>query len=243
MFNPGSYIPFESIPGLKNMVNRRVDRRVREILGDVEDLVARKVREELNRRDFPDFKVFVLPGGTMPERKTDGAEGFDCGLRAVVSSFDMDHGNKLLRKTIFDFTNIPKDDLKVQSRIALMPTENGNELTYKLEPGESILVGVGFVIEMPFPVFHWVTPRSGLAAKWNITINNAPGTVDSDYRGEAGVLVKNNNDAPYFLKKDMRIAQIIFQRAIIPNLISVGSYAELSDTSRGIGGFGSTGLR
>jgi dUTP pyrophosphatase len=203
----------------------------------------RRIEKHLKNRDFPNIRIFILPGGIMPERKTVEAEGFDVSLRAVVSPFHMDPDNKLLRKIIFDFINIPKDDLETQGRIELAPTDNGNEMAYRIGPGESVLVGVGFVVEMPFPVFHWVTPRSGLAAKWNITINNAPGTVDSDYRGEAGVLIKNNNDKPYLLKKDMRIAQILFQRATIPNLILVDSYDELSNTSRGIGGFGSTGLR
>jgi len=205
--------------------------------------ISRQIENHLKKRDFPDIKIFILPGGVMPERKTREAEGYDASLRAVVSPFDMDPDNKLLRKVIFDFENVPKDDLVTQGRIELTPGENGNEMAYRIGPGESVLVGVGFVVEMPFPVFHWVTPRSGLAAKWNITINNAPGTVDSDYRGEAGVLIKNNNDKPYLLKKGMRIAQIIFQRAVIPNLIEIKSYAEFSTTARGIGGFGSTGLR
>ncbi len=70
-----------------------------------------------------------------------------------------------------------------------------------------------------------------------------PGTVDPDYRGEAGVLVLNNNNHPFLLKKDMRIAQIIFQTAIIPKLVELPSYEELSTTKRGSGGFGSTGVR
>jgi len=66
---------------------------------------------------------------------------------------------------------------------------------------------------------------------------------DSDYRGEAGVLVYNRNPHPFLLHKDMRIAQVIFQKAIIPNLVTVKSYEELSNTARGAGGFGSTGIK
>src|SRR3989338_8413208 len=92
-------------------------------------------------------------------------------------------------------------------------------------------------------IFHWVAPRSGLASKWRITVTNAPGTVDPDYRGEAGVLLLNINSNPIPLTKDMKIAQAIFQMAIIPELVEVSSHQELTTTKRGVGGFGSTGIR
>lgn len=95
---------------------------------------------------------------------------------------------------------------------------------------------------MPFPMFYWVAPRSGLAARWGITVTNAPGTVDPDYRGEAGVLVYNGNNHPFLLRKDMRIAQVIFQTALIP-AFEVADYNQLSQTTRGTKGFGSTGVR
>ena len=184
-------------------------------------------------------KIYVLPGGKMPERKTDGAIGFDVFLRAVVSPSEMDPNNPVLRKTIFDFSRMPSDDPTLERRVI----DRGGELTYEMDPGESILVGIGFVTEMEFPMFYWVAPRSGLASKHGITVTNAPGTVDPDYRGEAGVIVKNNNSSRFYLKKDMRIAQIIFQKAIIPNIEEVKNYRKLSTTKRGVGGFGSTGVK
>lgn len=193
--------------------------------------------------DQPLVKVYVLPGGRIPERKTDGAIGYDVFLRAVVSSTDMDPGNKALRKTLFDFKNIPADNPDIERRIVVSPTESGNELAYRMESKDSVLVGIGFITELEFPMFYWIAPRSGLASKWGITVTNAPGTVDPDYRGEAGVLVLNNNNHPFLLKKDMRIAQVIFQAAIIPELVELLSYEELSTTKRGAGGFGSTGVR
>jgi len=193
--------------------------------------------------DQPLVKIFVLPGGRMPERKTDGAIGYDVFLRAVVSPTDMDPGNKVLRKTVFDFKSIPADNPDIERRIIMSPTENGNELAYRMEPKDSVLVGIGFITELEFPMFYWIAPRSGLASRWKITVTNAPGTVDPDYRGEAGVLVFNGNDHPFLLKKDMRIAQVIFQTAIIPELVELASYEELSITKRGSGGFGSTGVR
>ena len=179
----------------------------------------------------------------MPKRATDGSVGFDVFLRAVVSPHDMDPDNKILRKCLFNFKDSPRENPHIERHVVISPTETGNELAYMMEAGESVLVGIGIVVEMEFPLFHWIAPRSGLAGKWGITVTNAPGTVDPDYRGEAGVLVKNNNDHPFPLKKDMKIAQALFQRAIIPELVEVKLYEDLSITNRGTGGFGSTGIR
>lgn len=188
-------------------------------------------------------QIHLLPGGSMPERKTKGAIGFDTSIRAVVSPTEMDVANPILRKTLFDFTEIPKDNPYVERKIVVVPGQSGNQLAYQMDSHESVLVGIGFITEMEWPMFYWVAPRSGLAAKWGITVTNAPGTVDPDYRGEAGVLVFNRNSHPFLLHKDMRIAQIIFQKAIIPQFTTVGSYEDLSNTARGTGGFGSTGIK
>ena len=188
-------------------------------------------------------RIHLLPGGKMPERKTAGAIGFDAAIRAVVSPTEMDSTNPILRKTLFDFAEVPKDNPYVERHVVIVPGQSGNQLAYQMDPEESVLVGIGFITEMEWPMFYWIAPRSGLAAKWGITVTNAPGTVDSDYRGEAGVLVYNRNPHPFLLHKDMRIAQVIFQEAIIPNLVVVESYEGLSNTARGTGGFGSTGIK
>jgi len=188
-------------------------------------------------------RIHLLPGGKMPERKTAGAIGFDAAIRAVVSPTEMDSTNPILRKTLFDFAEVPKDNPYVERHVVIVPGQSGNQLAYQMDPEESVLVGIGFITEMEWPMFYWIAPRSGLAAKWGITVTNAPGTVDSDYRGEAGVLVYNRNPHPFLLHKDMRIAQVIFQRAIIPSIESVESCEELSSTARGTGGFGSTGIK
>lgn len=191
----------------------------------------------------PLVKIHLLPGGKMPERKTEGAIGFDVAIRAVVSPSEMDPTTPVLRKTLFDFENVPKDNPYIERHVAVVPSQTGNLLAYQMEAGESTLVGIGFLTEMDWPMFYWVAPRSGLAAKWGITVTNAPGTVDPDYRGEAGVLVYNRNPHPFLLHKGMRIAQVIFQNALIPKFIQVGSPEELSGTNRGVGGFGSTGIK
>ncbi len=183
-----------------------------------------------------EVKIHVLPGGHLPERKTDGAIGFDVYLRAIVSATEMDSKNPNLRKTLFDFKNVPDDKVTAKHVI-----EANGKLAYRMDPGESVLVGMGFITEMEFPMFYWVAPRSGLASKYGITVTNAPGTVDPDYRGEAGVLVYNRNSFHFDLEHNMRIAQIIFQSAIIPD-IDVIDFNDLDKTRRGSGGFGSTGL-
>lgn len=213
-------------------------------LDEARSLINDEINAFFERKFFPDVKIFVLPGGRLPERKSPGANGFDFFLRAVVSPFDMDPEHPYLRKTLFNFEDVPKDNPEIERHLIVAPTDNGNELVYRLEPMESALVGIGVIVEMDFPMFHWVGPRSGLASKWGISVTNAPGTVDSDFRGEAGVVVQNwNRERPFLLKKDMRIAQAIFNMAVIPNLVQVQSYDELSPTVRGAGGFGSTGIR
>jgi len=210
---------------------------------ELKAIVDQRIEERIQEFLFPKLKIYVFPDGKKPERFSDGAVGFDFFLRAVVDPFEMDPDQLILRRTIFNFKNVPKNNPVVDGHMIHYPTEKGNELAYRLDPGESILVGIGCTIEMPFPMFHWVAPRSGLASKWKITVTNAPGTVDPDYRGEAGVLLLNINSNPIPLTKDMKIAQAIFQMAIIPELVEVSSHQELTTTKRGVGGFGSTGIR
>ena len=185
----------------------------------------------------PNIRIHVLPGGEMPKRQTEGAIGYDVALRAVVSATEMCTKNTLLRRTLFNFEERPEDPTVNRH---VIETEEG--LVYRMDPHESVLVGLGFVTEMPFPMFYWVTPRSGLASKHGITVTNAPGTIDPDYRGEAGVLVFNRNDHPFDLRHNMRIAQIVFQWAVIPEMEVVDRHEDLGATSRGTGGFGSTGI-
>ena len=192
----------------------------------------------------PKTHMHVLPGGKMPKRQTAGAIGYDVHLRAIVSPNEMSEENPVLRKTIFDFDRIPRGNSSLAKKFFSIRRKKGegHELVYRMAPHESVLVGIGFVTAMPFPMFYWTAPRSGLAAKWGITVTNAPGTVDPDYRGEAGILVYNRNDHTFDLKQNMRIAQIIFQWALIPQIKRVRSYDKLPASIRGVGGFGSTGL-
>jgi len=113
------------------------------------------------------------------------------------------------------------------------------ELPIEIAPSKSALIGIGVRFAVPFPIQCEVRPRSGLASKHDIELSNSPGTVDPDFRGEIGVLLRNRGENPFTVTKEMRIAQLIFSRVTIPVLEEV---EKLPVTIRGAGGFGSTGL-
>ena len=98
----------------------------------------------------------------------------------------------------------------------------------------------GFCLQLPSNFEAQVRPRSGLALKNSITVLNSPGTIDSDYRGEVKVILINHGLKSFSIEKGMRIAQIIFQE--LPKF-KVTKVNKLSETNRGEGGFGSTGLK
>jgi dUTP diphosphatase len=107
-----------------------------------------------------------------------------------------------------------------------------------LHPGARAVVPTGFAVEIPRGYEGQVRPRSGLAAKHGVTILNAPGTIDSDYRGELKVILVNLGDSPYAIENGARIAQLI----IAPiEAVDVDEAGSLSETERGSDGFGSTG--
>jgi len=108
-------------------------------------------------------------------------------------------------------------------------------------PGQSILVGAGYVAAIPEGIDCQVRPRSGLAARHGIILSNAPGTVDPDYRGEIGCLLYNTSEESYTVEFGDRIAQLIFTPIILPEFKLVASTELLPKTTRGDGGFGSTG--
>ena len=109
-----------------------------------------------------------------------------------------------------------------------------------LKPLERSIVGTGLFIELPIGFEAQVRPRSGLAAKKGITVLNAPGTVDADYRGEIGVILVNLSNEDFTIENGERIAQLVIAKHERAEWIEV---EELSETSRGDGGFGSTGTK
>jgi dUTP pyrophosphatase len=107
-----------------------------------------------------------------------------------------------------------------------------------LAPGKYALVPTGLSIALPPGYEAQVRPRSGLAAKHGVTVLNAPGTVDADYRGEIGVPLINHSDVPFTVRRGERIAQMVIASVVQAKLVPVTT---LSPTARGSGGFGSTG--
>jgi len=109
-----------------------------------------------------------------------------------------------------------------------------------LKPLERSVVGTGLFIELPIGYEAQVRPRSGLAAKKGITVLNTPGTIDADYRGEIGVILVNLSNEDFTIENGERIAQMVISQHERAEWIEV---KELSETSRGEGGFGSTGTK
>lgn len=107
-----------------------------------------------------------------------------------------------------------------------------------LRPLERALVPTGLFVELPAGYEMQVRPRSGLAAKYGLTVLNAPGTVDADYRGEVKVILANLSNADFTINDGERIAQLVVAQHA---QVEWEETVELSDTSRGAGGFGSTG--
>lgn len=109
-----------------------------------------------------------------------------------------------------------------------------------LKPLERALVKTGLFLEIPEGYECQVRPRSGLAFKKGITVLNSPGTIDADYRGEVGVILINLSNEDFIVENGERIAQLVFAKFEQAEWVDV---QELSDTERGEGGFGSTGVK
>ncbi|WP_228236691.1 dUTP diphosphatase [Allomuricauda sp. M10] len=109
-----------------------------------------------------------------------------------------------------------------------------------LKPLERAIVPTGIFMELPIGFEAQVRPRSGLAAKKGITVLNAPGTIDADYRGEVGVILANISSEDYVVENGERIAQLVIAKHERATWVEVET---LSDTARGEGGFGSTGTK
>lgn len=114
------------------------------------------------------------------------------------------------------------------------------EAPITLKPLERTIIKTGLFIELPIGFEAQVRPRSGLAAKKGITVLNAPGTVDADYRGEIGVILVNLSNEDFMIENGERIAQLVIAKHERAEWIEVET---LSETSRGEGGFGSTGTK
>ena len=140
------------------------------------------------------------------------------------------------------FVRLPSNpDLPLPSRAT--PHAAGYDIRstladFELAPGEIRLVGTGLVMELPEGVECQVRPRSGLAVKHGVTLPNAPGTIDPDYRGEVKVALINLGGEGVRIARGERVAQLVFARFEAPEIVEATG---VSGTDRGSGGFGSTG--
>lgn len=133
------------------------------------------------------------------------------------------------------------DDLfprKAHEDDAAFDLRSRTELT--IPSGKIMLVPTGIFMELPVGYEAQVRPRSGLALKHGITVLNTPGTIDAGYRGEVGVILINAGPTDFTIARGDRIAQMVIQKLVDVQLIVA---EQLSDTSRGKGGFGSTGVK
>lgn len=130
--------------------------------------------------------------------------------------------------------NLPSYKTAAAAGMDLSAAEDG-----VIAPGERKLIPTGISMEIPDGFEGQIRPRSGLAINHGIGMLNAPGTIDSDYRGEVKIILFNSSDTPFTYKCGDRIAQIVFSKIYRASLEPV---KELSHTKRGTGGFGSTGI-
>jgi dUTP pyrophosphatase len=114
-----------------------------------------------------------------------------------------------------------------------------NQQDIIIMPGQRMLIPTGISIALPDGHEAQIRPRSGLAAKYGVTVCNTPGTIDSDYRGEVKVLLINLSDVEFLVSRGMRIAQMVIAPVVRAKLVEVST---LDQTDRGSGGFGSTGV-
>ena len=110
----------------------------------------------------------------------------------------------------------------------------------KILPGKSEIISTGLAVAIPKNFEIQIRPRSGLAAKSQISVLNTPGTIDADYRGELKVILINLSDKVFVVEKGLRIAQMVLCPVVKATLKEV---TELENTERGSGGFGSTGIK
>lgn len=139
---------------------------------------------------------------------------------------------KVSIKKIKDNAIIPHYAHKGDAGLDLYSAED-----YLLKPGERVLVSTGIKIAVPKGYEAQIRPKSGLALNYGLTVLNTPGTIDSGYRGEVGVIVINLGKEDVKIEKGKKVAQMVFNKVEEAKF----SEEELDDTKRGIGGFGSTG--
>jgi dUTP pyrophosphatase len=144
---------------------------------------------------------------------------------------------KILIKRLSNNIPLPKYETEGSSGMDL--TANVNKVI-EIQPGKSEIIPTGLALSIPKNYEIQIRPRSGLAAKNQISVLNTPGTIDEDYRGEIKVILINLGEKKFKIEKGLRIAQMVLCPVIKAELEEVD---ELDETKRGSGGFGSTGIK
>ena len=144
---------------------------------------------------------------------------------------------KILIKRLSKEVSLPKYETSGSSGMDLAANIDAS---IDLGPGKSVIVPTGLAVALPKGFEIQIRPRSGLAAKKNISVLNTPGTIDADYRGEIKVILINLGDQKFTIEKGLRIAQMVVCPVVKAQLEEVN---ELNDTARGEDGFGSTGTK
>jgi dUTP pyrophosphatase len=144
------------------------------------------------------------------------------------------HGMKLRVKKLSEGAILPQYAHPGDAGLDLYAAEH-----IELAAGDSHMVKTGISIQLPVGTEGQVRPRSGLAARHQVTLLNAPGTIDEGYRGEVCVILINHGKTPFIVEKGMKIAQMLVKPV---HTVEVEEVDDLTDTSRGEGGFGSTGM-
>ena len=142
---------------------------------------------------------------------------------------------KVLVKKLSSKVQLPLYKTKGSSGVDLMAF---TEKPIKIKPHSSALIPTGISVAIPNDMELQIRPRSGLAAKFDLSVLNTPGTIDSDYRGEIKVILFNHGSNEFIVKNNDRIAQMILMPVLKIDFEEVDN---LPDTIRGLGGFGSTG--
>ena len=135
--------------------------------------------------------------------------------------------------------NIPLPKYETEGSSGMDLTANVNKVV-EIQPGKSEIITTGLALSIPKNYEIQIRPRSGLAAKNQISVLNTPGTIDEDYRGEIKVILINLGEKKFKIEKGLRIAQMVLCPVIKAELEEVD---ELDETKRGSGGFGSTGIK
>ena len=143
---------------------------------------------------------------------------------------------EILIKRLSKDVALPKYETEGSSGLDLAANTNKQ---IKILPGKSEIIPTGLAVAIPKNFEIQIRPRSGLAAKSQISVLNTPGTIDADYRGELKVILINLSDKVFVVEKGLRIAQMVLCPVVKATLKEV---TELEDTERGSGGFGSTGI-